>query len=109
MYSVNKIFERLIEKNKNIEVKMTFFKDKNWKKIKYTEELIKELEKISELQSKLEFSLQLLDDQVILNSEEMNNSDEAREVKINNYINKKMLPIMIYMRICIMNNLIEID
>ena len=108
MYSVNKIFERLIEKNKINEEKMVSFKNKKWDKITYSEDLMSELEKISELQSKLEYSLNLLNDQVILNNQE-DNSNEAREIKINNYINKKMLPLMIYMKICIMNNLIEID
>ena len=109
MYSVNKIFERLIEKNKKIENKLNFFKSKDWNKIKYTEDLMRELERISELQTKLEYSLEILNEQVIINSDETNNSDEAKEIKINNYINKKLLPIMIYMRICILNNMIEID
>tara|TARA_Y100000389_G_C17423786_1_gene498310 strand:- start:227 stop:556 length:330 start_codon:yes stop_codon:yes gene_type:complete len=109
MYSVNKIFERLIEKNKTNEEKMVLFKNKKWNKITYSEELMNEIEKISELQSKLEYSLNLLNDQVILNNQEEDNSNEAREIKINNYINKKLVPLMIYMRICIMNNMIEID
>ena len=105
------ILDKLIEKNKKATEKLESLKQINWSNINSSSELMSDLFKISNNINILENNIEEFNDIVLENTINPNREElrKIREMKINKYIEKKFFPLIIYLRLCIENNIVDID
>ena len=105
------ILDKLIERNKKVSEELETIKKINWSNINSSKELMSDLFKISNNLNILENNIEEFNDIVLENTINPNREElrKIREMKINKYIEKKFFPLIIYLRLCIENNIVDID
>lgn len=111
MFSMENILDKLIERNKKVSEELETIKKINWSNINSSKELMSDLFKISNNLNILENNIEEFNDIVLENTINPNREElrKIREMKINKYIEKKFFPLIIYLRLCIENNIVDID
>ena len=111
MFSVENILDKLIERNNKANEELIKLKENNWENINSSKDLISELHKISNSITNLDNTISDFNDLVLENTINPNRDElrKIREIKINKFIEKKFFPLIIYLRLCIENNIIDIN
>ena len=105
------ILDKLIERNKKVNEELENIKGINWSNVNSSKELISDLFKISNNITMLENDIIDFNDIVLENTINPNREElrKIREIKINKFIESKFFPLIIYLRLCIENNIVDID
>lgn len=111
MFSVENILDKLIEKSNKVNSDLIKLKQNNWSNINSSSDLMNELSKISTSMINLETSLVDINDLILENTINPNREElrKLKQIKINKFIEKKFFPLIIYLRLCIENNIVDID
>ena len=111
MTSIKCIFDKIIEKNVRINQELVQLKELDWNNINGSEKVIEELGKLSNTIDEISFIIDNFKDTIIENTIVLNKKELKllRDIKIDRYIQKTFLPLMMYLKICIQNNIVNID
>ena len=112
MFSVNNIIDKLIEKNEKIKNDLVYLQENvDWTKINSSNNLMVEFSQVSNDLIYLKTHIDDLKDRILENTINPNQYElrKIRELKISKFIEKTFLPFVLYLRLCIDNNIINVD